>query len=40
MLEFESEQKIIQIGNNKLDGQPGENPKVMIGTVFYAKHAA
>jgi len=40
MLEFESEQKIIQIGNIKLGGQPGENPIVMIGTVFYAKHAA
>ncbi len=39
MLEFESEQKIIQIGNIKLGGQPGENPIVMIGTVFYAKHA-
>ncbi len=40
MLEFESEQKTIQIGNIKLGGQPGENPIVMIGTVFYAKHAA
>ncbi len=40
MLEFESEQKIVQIGNIKLGGQPGENPIVMIGTVFYAKHAA
>jgi len=40
MLEFESEQKTVQIGNIKLGGQPGENPIVMIGTVFYAKHAA
>jgi len=40
MLNFETEQKIVQIGNLKLGGQPGENPTVLIGTVFYAKHAA
>ncbi|MEE9376415.1 MAG: hypothetical protein V3V33_00080 [Candidatus Lokiarchaeia archaeon] len=40
MLNFEKEQKIFEIGNIKLGGQPGENPIVMIGTVFYAKHAA
>ncbi|MFX0155372.1 MAG: hypothetical protein ACFE9Q_12690 [Candidatus Hodarchaeota archaeon] len=40
MLDLESEQKIIQIGNVKFGGQPGENPIVMIGTVFYARHAA
>jgi len=40
MLNFENEQKIVEIGNVKLGGQPGENPIVMIGTVFYAKHAA
>ncbi|MFX0135174.1 MAG: hypothetical protein ACFFDN_16140 [Candidatus Hodarchaeota archaeon] len=40
MLNFEREQKIVQIGNVLLGGQPGENPIVMIGTVFYAKHAA
>lgn len=40
MLNFETEQKVIQIGNVKFGGQPGENPIVMIGTVFYAKHAA
>ncbi len=40
MLNFDLEQKVIQIGNTKLGGQPGENPIVMIGTVFYAKHAA
>ncbi|MFX1316089.1 MAG: hypothetical protein ACFE9T_09520 [Promethearchaeota archaeon] len=40
MLNFEKEQEIIKIGNVKLGGQPGENPIVMIGTIFYARHAA
>ena len=40
MLNFETEQKTVQIGNVSIGGQPGENPIVMIGTVFYAKHAA
>ncbi len=40
MLEYQKEQKVASIGNIKIGGQPGENPIVMIGTVFYAKHAA
>jgi len=40
MLNFEKEQKIVEIGNVKIGGQPGENPIVMVGTVFYAKHNA
>jgi tetrahydromethanopterin S-methyltransferase subunit H len=40
MLDFEKEQKIVEIGNIKIGGQPGENPTVLIGTVFYAKHPA
>ncbi|MFX1409999.1 MAG: hypothetical protein ACFFA6_06585 [Promethearchaeota archaeon] len=40
MLNFEKEQNVAKIGNIKLGGQPGENPIVMIGTVFYARHAA
>lgn len=40
MVIFESEQKVAQIGNVKIGGQPGENPPVMVGTVFYKKHAA
>jgi len=40
MLSFETEQKVAQIGKVEIGGQPGENPIVMIGTVFYAKHAA
>jgi tetrahydromethanopterin S-methyltransferase subunit H len=39
-LEYELEQRVIDIGNVKLGGQPGENPPAMIGTVFYANHAA
>jgi tetrahydromethanopterin S-methyltransferase subunit H len=40
MLNFKTEQKVVQIGNVRIGGQPGENPTVMIGTVFYTKHAA
>jgi tetrahydromethanopterin S-methyltransferase subunit H len=40
MLNFEKEQVVVEIGDVKLGGQPGENPPVMIGTVFYANHAA
>ncbi len=40
MLNFKKEQKVIQVGNVKLGGQPGENPTVMIGSVFYASHEA
>jgi tetrahydromethanopterin S-methyltransferase subunit H len=40
MLNFKTEQKTIEVGNVKFGGQPGENPIVMIATVFYAKHAA
>jgi len=40
MLEFKSEQKVQEIGNVNIGGQPGENPIVMVGSVFYAKHPA
>ncbi|MHA1192114.1 MAG: tetrahydromethanopterin S-methyltransferase subunit H, partial [Promethearchaeota archaeon] len=40
MLNFEKEQLVFEIGDVKLGGQPGENPPVLIGTVFYANHAA
>ena len=39
-LEYEKEQRVVNINNIKLGGSPGENPPVMIGTVFYANHAA
>ena len=40
MLNIETEQKEIQVGNVKFGGPPGKNPIVMIATVFYTKHAA
>jgi len=40
MLSFETEQKVMQIGKNRIGGSPGQNPIAMIGTVFYNKHAA
>jgi tetrahydromethanopterin S-methyltransferase subunit H len=40
MLNFEREQKIAEIGDVKIGGQPGENPVVVIGTIFYARHKA
>jgi tetrahydromethanopterin S-methyltransferase subunit H len=40
MLNFEREQKVAEIGDVKIGGQPGENPVVVVGTVFYARHKA
>ena len=40
MLNFEKEQIVSKISNVSIGGQPGENPVVMIGTVFYTNHAA
>ncbi len=40
MLNFEKEQKVVEIGPTRIGGQPGENPVVMIATVFYTNHAA
>ncbi len=40
MLNFDVEQKVVQVGKVKIGGQPGENPPVMVATVFYANHAA
>lgn len=40
MLEFEKKQKVIEIGNVRIGGQPGENPVVAVGSVFYSKHPA
>ena len=38
MSRFEKEQKIFEIGNVKIGGQPGELPTVLIGSIFYAGH--
>ncbi|MHA2281481.1 MAG: hypothetical protein ACXAC5_11555 [Promethearchaeota archaeon] len=40
MLNFEREQKVVQIGKTRIGGNPGQNPIAMIGTVFYTSHAA
>mgnify|MGYP006281734857 CR=1 FL=1 len=40
MLNFESEQRVVEIGDVKIGGQPGENPVVAIGSVFYSNHKA
>jgi tetrahydromethanopterin S-methyltransferase subunit H len=40
MLNFEREQKVVQIGKTRIGGSPGQNPIAMIGTVFYSSHAA
>lgn len=38
MLKFKVTQKVFEIGGVKIGGQPGENPTVLIGSIFYRKH--
>jgi tetrahydromethanopterin S-methyltransferase subunit H len=38
MLRFEMEQKIFEIGEIQIGGQPGELPTVLIGSIFYEGH--
>jgi tetrahydromethanopterin S-methyltransferase subunit H len=38
MFEFETEQKIYEIGSIRLGGQPGQLPTVMIGSMFHRGH--
>ncbi|MFX0188550.1 MAG: hypothetical protein ACFE8A_12540 [Candidatus Hodarchaeota archaeon] len=40
MLEFKKKQRVVEIENVKIGGQPGENPIVLIGSVFYKNHKA
>lgn len=35
MLTFNAKQKIFEIGNTRVGGQPGELPTVLVGNVFY-----
>lgn len=37
MFRFETEQKIFTIGNIKIGGQPGENPPLLIASMFHNK---
>ncbi len=38
MFKFKASQKIFEIGNMRIGGQPGELPKVLFGSIFYSKH--
>jgi tetrahydromethanopterin S-methyltransferase subunit H len=38
MFEFKAEQRVCTIGGVKVGGIPGENPTVMIGSLFYKGH--
>jgi tetrahydromethanopterin S-methyltransferase subunit H len=38
MFRFEKEQKVFEIGNVKIGGQPGGLPTVLIGSIFYVGH--
>lgn len=38
MFRFEKKQEVFEIGGVRFGGQPGENPTVVIGTMFYNRH--
>lgn len=38
MFKFAQQQKICQIGDVRLGGQPGENATVLVGSIFYSGH--
>ncbi|MBQ3620951.1 MAG: tetrahydromethanopterin S-methyltransferase subunit H [Methanosarcinaceae archaeon] len=38
MFRFEKKQEVFDIGGVRFGGQPGENPTVVIGTMFYNRH--
>lgn len=38
MFRFKKKQKVYEIGGIKVGGQPGENPTVLLGTMFYTGH--
>ena len=38
MFRFKTPQKTVEIGGVKIGGQPGENPTVLLGTMFYNGH--
>jgi len=39
MWSFGTEQKVAEIGTVKVGGLPGQQPTVLIGSIFYAKHS-
>ncbi len=38
MRKFEAKQQMFDIGGVKVGGQPGQNPVVMCGSIFYGRH--
>ncbi|TAK36950.1 MAG: tetrahydromethanopterin S-methyltransferase subunit H, partial [Chloroflexota bacterium] len=38
MFEFAHEQKVCTVGNVRVGGRPGENPTVLIGSMFFRGH--
>uniref|UniRef100_A0A7C4BAF6 Tetrahydromethanopterin S-methyltransferase subunit H n=1 Tax=Thermofilum pendens TaxID=2269 RepID=A0A7C4BAF6_THEPE len=38
MLKFKTQQRVFEVGSVKIGGQPGENPTVLIGSIFYHGH--
>ncbi|MFQ5800116.1 MAG: tetrahydromethanopterin S-methyltransferase subunit H [Candidatus Hydrothermarchaeales archaeon] len=38
MFRFKTPQRVIEIGGIRFGGQPGENPTVLLGTMFYNGH--
>ncbi len=38
MFEYQSKQQVINIGGVKVGGIPGQNPTVLVGTIFYHGH--
>ena len=38
MFEFTAEQKVFDIAGVKVGGKPGENPSVLIGSMFFRGH--
>lgn len=37
-MRFKTEQKVFDVAGVKFGGQPGENPIVLVGSMFYTKH--
>jgi tetrahydromethanopterin S-methyltransferase subunit H len=38
MFKFAKDQKVFNIAGVKVGGQPGQNPTVMVGSIFYFRH--
>jgi len=38
LFRFRTPQKVVTVGNVKIGGNPGENPPLLVGTIFYHGH--